>query len=504
MSTQTVHVRVNDADTGEPTPVRIRFTEAEGTYYAPFGRLTRFPTGPNQDVGGNLLLGVRPYAYIDGTCEITLPTGAIDVEIHKGPEYEPTVSHVQVVPGKLALRFIIKRHLLWRGERWYPGDARAHFLSPHAALLEAAAEDLAVVNLLVKEHQTVGAAHEPFRTFPNLVAFSGQRPALASDEALVVVNTLNAHPVLGSLSLFNCHRVVFPLTFGGPDGSDDWSLAAWCDQCHRKNGLVVWAHTAHESAAFAWGEPLADLILGKVDAFEIDFFEDSPFDVLSTWYTLLQAGLRVPLVGASGKESNGKRLGMMRTYARLLPGQPFAYATWIEAVRAGRTFVTNGPLLQFTVDGVDPGTSIRCSAGAPLRIDATASSYAPFKQLELVVNGDVTESATAQGNPCIASLQCDLHVKESAWVAVRCRGDHLLMDRPAAQRVFAHTSPIYVEVQGQPFRGNEGARLRLSQELDKMLNWVDQEARCEASKGREQLARIFIEARTRLQKHGRD
>src|SRR5581483_9400265 len=79
----TVHVRVNDAATGKPTPCRIRFTDAEGRYYAPFGRLTEFATGRNQEVGGNVLLGMKPHAYIDGTCEIRLPAGVLHVEIHK-------------------------------------------------------------------------------------------------------------------------------------------------------------------------------------------------------------------------------------------------------------------------------------------------------------------------------------------------------------------------------------------------------------------------------------
>src|SRR5687767_12303982 len=35
MSLQTVHLRVNDAATGRPTPVRLRVTNAAGTYYAP-------------------------------------------------------------------------------------------------------------------------------------------------------------------------------------------------------------------------------------------------------------------------------------------------------------------------------------------------------------------------------------------------------------------------------------------------------------------------------------
>src|SRR5262249_39070655 len=135
----------------------------------------------------------------------------------------------------------------------------------------------------------------------NIQAFSGQAPSLEVPGHMVVVNTYNTHPVLGNLGLLNCHRVVYPFSFGGPGELDDWKMADWCDQCHRKQGLVIWTKTTHESAGFRYGEPLADLILGKVDAFEIDAFEDSPFDVLSDWYDLLNCGFSVPLVGASGK-----------------------------------------------------------------------------------------------------------------------------------------------------------------------------------------------------------
>src|SRR5207249_1448541 len=103
-------------------------------------------------------------------------------------------------------------------------DARAHFLTPHAALLEAAAEDLAVVNLLAVECK-ISAAERSYPAIPNILAFSGQRPALEMPGHMVVINTLNTHPVLGSLGLLNCHRVDYPLSFGGPDGREDWTLA---------------------------------------------------------------------------------------------------------------------------------------------------------------------------------------------------------------------------------------------------------------------------------------
>src|SRR5258707_15002987 len=98
---QTVHVRINDAATGQPTPVRLRIMDSEGQYYAPYGRLSRFATGRGYDVGGNVLLGRRAWAYIDGSCEVNLPAGPLVVELSKGPEYLPQRIESTLGPGKL-------------------------------------------------------------------------------------------------------------------------------------------------------------------------------------------------------------------------------------------------------------------------------------------------------------------------------------------------------------------------------------------------------------------
>jgi hypothetical protein len=490
---------VNYAPTGQPTPVRLRITRPEGQYFAPLGRLPEFATGRNQDVGGNVLLGMKPHAYIDGRCEVRLPAGPLLVEISKGFEYAPLRQEVVLKPGQLSLRFGVERWTDFRRQGWFSGDARAHFLTPHAALLEAAAEDLAVANLLAVECRVPGSHGKDFRAIPNLLAFSGQLPALAMPGHMVVVNTHNSHPVLGSLGLLNCHRVVFPLTFGEPVGLDDWTLADWCDQCHRKGGLVVWTRTSHEGSDFAYGEPLADLVLGKVDAFEVNFFEDSPFDVLPDWYGLLNCGLRVPLVGASGKDSNGVALGAMRTYAQLNPGDEFTYQTWIETVRAGRTFVTNSPLLTFTVNGCEPGETVDLDAGVQsMRIQARAESVAPFDRLEIVQNGNLVSSAEVTGTPHAAKLDLELPVSASGWWAARCRGEHPLFHRPANQRVFAHTSPVYVNAAGCPFQGDRNALNKFLAHLDRMEHWARVEARCDSDRQRHALAKVFQNARRAL------
>src|SRR5262245_44353664 len=147
-----VHLRINDADTNQPTPARLRVAGPDGTHYPPLGRPAEFAAGRNEDVGGHLLLGRDRFWYVDGGCEVALPASVpLSVEIDKGPEYVPVRETVRLGAGQMALRFAVRRWTNLRERGWYSGDARAHFLSPHAALLEAAAEDLAVVHLLATE-----------------------------------------------------------------------------------------------------------------------------------------------------------------------------------------------------------------------------------------------------------------------------------------------------------------------------------------------------------------
>jgi hypothetical protein len=501
---QQVHVRVNDAATGKPTPCRVRFTDAAGKYYAPHGRLTEFATDMGVDVGGNVLVGGQAFASIDGSCEILLPPGLIHVAVSKGPEYAPLQTEVQLVAGKLALRLELRRWIDMRAEGWWSGDTRAHFLTPHAALLEAAAEDVAVVNLLAQECLAWGDQGRQYPAISNVLAFSGQQPAVECPGHLVVVNTMNYHHHLGCLLLLNCHRVVYPLTTAGPNDFDNWLLADWCDQCHRKAGLVVGNGFFDHDDGLPPGELLADLILGKIDALQANGGLDNPAadaalgqeSLLTPWYWLLDHGLRVPLVGGSCKDDNLTHLGSMRTYARLQEGQPFTYKNWIEAVRAGRTFVTTGPMLTLTVDGQDPGAVLAVAGKDAVRVRAEARSWTAFERLEVVGNHQVIASATAQGSPCSAVLEADIAPLQGGWLVARCWG---AWDNAQEGWTAAQTSPVYFATAG-PVRPPQAENSRkLFGQLDAMLDWVHHQARCASDGQRERLAHLFQEARRVLQ-----
>jgi hypothetical protein len=475
-----VHVRVNDEATGRPTPVRIRFAGPDGGYFPPVGRVAEFPVGRNEDVGGHVYLAGKRYAYIDGTCEVSLPAGVpLAIEITKGPAFVPIRETITLGEGQISLRFAVRPWADGSWTKFMAADSRCHFLTPHSAKVEAAAEGVDLVNLLVTVQDYPSTDGHMYRVVPNIAAFSGQDPALAG----VFVNTFNVHPALGRLGLLNCHRPVYPLTFGHIDESDDWSLADWCDQCHRKRGLVVWCDAYRPEAGLPGGEALVNAVLGKVDAIEMDA-HDRAASFLPVWYRLLNAGVRLPLVGGSGKDSNRIALGGVRT---LTPAEESTtYAGWVEAVRAGWTVATTGPFLRLTVDGEPASTRLVMSEPRPLRLRAEAASVVPFERLELIANGTPIASARPTGDSVWSAALEEEHVlPEGGWVAARCWGSTKSELYPHGP-VFAHTSPVWVEVGGKPVARQPTAVAGLRREIEAVREWVESAGRFTAPRWREQ------------------
>jgi hypothetical protein len=479
----TVHVRVTDSSTGKPAPVRARFGGPRDETYVPFGRVADFPIAAGEDVGGHVSLGGRKYVYFDGGCEVRLPAGVpVTVELSKGPEYSPLFRETNLGAGQISLRFTVDRWIDLRQEGWHAGDTGVRALTPRGALLEGAAEGLAVVNLL--------AGDRPAR---DILAFSGTKPELETPGHLVAVNTLNTHPVLGTVALLDSHRAVFPLSFGGPDGTDDWSVADWCDQCHRKRGLVVWPDLPRLTPEALQGEALAAALLGKIDAFEVSAVRDEEPCALADWYALLGCGLRLPLAGGSGKDSNGIAVGAMRTYAKLRPGEELSYGAWVTAVRAGRTFVTNGPLLTLDVNGQGPGHIFsELPEKRPVAVRAEVRSSVPFDRVEVLWNGRVIADRSPSGDREATVLEAGFTPKEPGWIAARCRGDGWL---PDGQIPFAHTSALWFHPGGRPPLPAAEPAARLLAILDRTLAWTTHAARCHNPKSREHLLGVLGEAR---------
>jgi hypothetical protein len=166
-------------------------------------------------------------------------------------------------------------------------------------------------------------------------------------------------------------------------------------------------------------------------------------DTQETYYRYLNCGYKLPLVGGTDKMSSNVPVGLYRTYARV-DGE-FTYEAWCSAVRAGRTFLSGGPIVQLTVDGHAIGDTVELSGPGTVQVEAWAGSIFPLAALEIIVNGRVVasvEKASAEQSRLVFNEP--IGIDGHSWVAARCyatQGTHLdVWHRP----IYAHTSPIYI------------------------------------------------------------
>jgi hypothetical protein len=159
----------------------------------------------------------------------------------------------------------------------------------------------------------------------------------------------------------------------------------------------------------------------------------------------------LPLVGGTDKMNAEVPVGLYRTYAYLPPDQPFTYKHWCQAVRAGRTFLSGGPMLAFSVEGAAVGDTLRLpEGGGTVEVEATAESIFPLHTLQIVQQGRVVAATDEPAGARRLALKARLRVSAPTWLAARCGGPNYTT-RPHhhgghdwERGIFAHTSPVYV------------------------------------------------------------
>ena len=426
-----VHVSVIDDETGRPVPCRVHFRSAQGIPYQPHGHhnhVTQNLDSWHYDVGGDVRLGQRSYAYIDGTCQGWLPRGDVVVDVARGFEYEPLRQTVRIEPGQRDLTLRIRRVADLASEGWWSGDSHVHFLSTPGAQLEQRGEDLRVVNVLQTQWGVL---------FTNTEEFSGRPSVVDGGGYVTYIGQENRQHMLGHTVLWGLKEPVMPWCSDGPDeaelgGALDATLSDWADRTHAQGGTVVAAHFPNPN-----GEPAVLVATGRADAVEMLAQSD---DATREYYRYLNSGYRLPLVGGTDKMSSAVPVGLYRTYARL--DEEFSYEAWCRAVRSGRTFLSGGPLVTLSVDGREPGDTVELSGPGTVSVHATVRSIFPLRCLEVVRNGEVVATAEANGGRH-AEISEELRIDGNSWIACRAFGADYHLDE-WGRRVFAHTSPVYV------------------------------------------------------------
>jgi hypothetical protein len=204
-----------------------------------------------------------------------------------------------------------------------------------------------------------------------------------------------------------------------------------CAQAQKIGGTTVWCHNGGGMEM-----PIA-VALGHVNAYNL---ADGLAADYARYYRLLNCDFRLP--ASSG--TDWWIYDHNRVFVKV--EGDFTYDSWIAGLRAGRTFVSNGPLLELSVNDKGPGQSFETSG--ILRVSAKAVSRLPFERLEIVCNGVVVadQSAVDQRE---ARLEREVVASAGGWVAARVSGGS---KTHAGYPVFAHTSPIYFKIPGTPSR----------------------------------------------------
>lgn len=444
-----------DKRTRDDVAVRLHIHGEAGEYLPPRGHHRKVDRAWNEDRSGELATEFNQYAYIDGCCTVDLPIGDIYIEITRGYEIAPLRTMISVTPQTNELIFELDRVLRWRERGWASADTHVHFLTPQAALLEGRAEDVNVVNLLASQW---GELFTGVADFDGKTTF-GANSDTGIGEHLVRLGSENRTTVLGHISLLGYRgELIQPLCTGGPAASAFGdpllvTLADWARQCRAQQGLVVLPHAQLRAI-----EHSADVALGLIDAVEVMNFNPlmacpgniemgglDPF-ALASWYRYLNVGSALPLVAGSDKMSAEMLLGGIRTYA-YLGERALTYEHWIEAIRAGNTFVTIGPLVEFSIEGQCPGSSLALPrGGGTLQVQWNVESVnVPVDAVEILVGGVAAHEAKI-GGALSSSGEAEIRVTSSTWAALRVRGSY----HGRSDDIAAHTSAIQLFVDGEP------------------------------------------------------
>lgn len=451
--TGVLSLELQDNDNRELVTARVSVQDVHGKFHCPPSALYR-------------LRGRQMHFYANGKTQMDVPAGQYVVTVSRGPEYVVASREIDVpAEGGVHETIELKRWTNQRAKKWYSGESHIHanygygewYNSPRTMLAQSAGEDLIVSNFMVANSEADGVFDREY--------FRGKPDPLSTDETILYWNEEFRSTIWGHMTLLNLKQLVEPVFTGfahTTNPHDHPTNADIADHTHDQDGHVNYTHPAHNvkdpylSAYSAKALPL-DVALGTVDS--IDVMGSNYAATRPLWYRLLNCGFHVPA-------SAGTDCFLNRVRSRL-PGQArvyvyvdgvFSYERWIESLKAGRTFVTDGPMFEFTVDGKMAGSTIELDEPGAVRVQGRVVSQEFLGPVEVVSNGEVVATVQLDGQKVDVAVDEHVPCIRSGWIALRAAGG-----RPPT--MFGHTSPVYINVKGQPIDAKEDAEY--------FIGWID-------------------------------
>lgn len=461
----TLKVRVVDDATGEVLAARSHLAGADGKQYAPMDAYAR--------VSG---IGDRIF-HTPGTFSVQMPVGTARMTTVAGFERPPVTTTAEIRAGEVtAVTVRMSRIADLSAMGWYSGSTHVHMNyagNLHNTLgnlmMMSAAEDQDIVN------EQVANKDNRILDYQHFVRGGGAHPMSTKDRVLVVGQEFRP-PFYGHVFMFGMRdHLISPYTTGY-EGTAIESLYPSNTDMFRK-AKAQGATTGYVHPFGGERDPIeqglgggkgfmVDAALGTTDALE---WSDAVRAGFYPWYAALNNGFRITAVGGEDSISSmhaSKLVGSSRAYI-YTGDRGLTMEAWFDNLRAGRGFVTLGPLVGLTVNGRGPGEDVALPVGGgTVEVSGWVRSITPLKEALLVFNGEVIERIPMTGDRKALAFSRSLKVTRSGWYHLRAEGDPAERFPLDADYALGFTNPVWISVGGAPVRSAAAAAYG--------VKWIDQ------------------------------
>ena len=491
-----------DSGTGEVTGSRVHLAASDGKFYAPADAYARL-----SGRGDHLF-------HTTGHFTVELPVGTVELTVVKGFEFWPETVTATITAGEVTQVTVdLRRMTDMAAEGWYSASTHVH--SNYGGNLHNTLENL----LMMSEAEDQDLVLEQVANKDNRILdyqyfeAGGGPHTTSTPERLVVVGQEYRPPFYGHVFMFGMRdHLLSPFTMGY-EGTAIESLYPSNTDMFRK-AKAQGATVGYVHAFGGERDPLdgnlgggkgfmVDAALGTTDAVEWSDASRAGFYPL---YAVWNNGLRITATGGEDSISNlhrSKLVGSVRTYVHT-GTRGLDMDAWFEGLRAGRAFVSSGPLVDLTIDGQMPGEEVNLpSDGGTVEIVGRVRSVTPLDRLFLVCDGETVTNVPLGGDGRTARLRVRYRITRSGWCHLRAEGatgDRYPMDVAYVQ---AFTNPVWIQVGGQPIRNRAAADYAL-QWIDKLQEMADAWPGWRAEKERAHVFAQFDEARDVYRRFARE
>ncbi len=439
---------------GKALPSRISLTDSNGKFYAPKNALIQADDAIFQGQKFE-----THYFFYDKLFEVNVPEGKLTITASHGPAFEIAKVELDGSANQEPNIVTIKRLMLPQDSvSWWSGDVHVHMNyggayknTPVNLISQARAEDLNFVyNLIVNKEQRI----------INQSFFSPLPDPASTNEVMLLYGQEFHTSYWGHLGLLGLNDHLILPDYSGYQQTAVQSLFPnnnfITDRAHEQNALVGYVHPFDpsdlhpEQSAALTSELPVEAALRKVDYYEVIGFADFKASA-EVWYHLLNCGIRLSAAAGTDAMANYASLrgpvGLNRVYVK---GQgPLDQALFQKNLKAGKSFVTNGPMLGFTVENVGPGDSLIInSKSQKLSYSGFVRSAIPVDHVEVIWNGAVVATHSLKGPGKTFDIKGTINTKGPGWLLLRAWSDGAhrdLIDLYA----YASTNPVYVTVPGK-------------------------------------------------------